>query len=202
MREETGEPKLVDDSSRAAPDDDLACRIAGGDKAAERDFARRYACGVRTLVRRHLPPGDPLVDDIAQDVLANVLMRLRSGAVRDADALPAYIRSAVIRATGAEYRKRRPETSAHALEMLAAEDSPPTRFATGQLHSLLHAVLAELPVDRDREVLKQFYLQELNRDVVCARLGIETDHFHRVVFRARERLRSLLEKAGITEEAK
>ncbi|MBS0555816.1 MAG: sigma-70 family RNA polymerase sigma factor [Proteobacteria bacterium] len=190
----------MDDANQVAPYD-LTSRIAAGDRAAEREFVGRYAPGVRTLVRRHCRPGDPIVEDLAQDVLANVLMRLRAGAVRDAAALPAYIHSAVLHTTSAEYRKRRVEESDRALEKVVIEDSPPRRFAAGQLGSMLRALLSELPVFRDREVLRQFYLEELDRDEVCDRLGIDADHFHRVVFRARERLRGLLERAGITEDA-
>lgn len=191
---------FVVDANEVLPDD-LVSRIAAGDKAAERDYAMRYAQGVRTLVRRHSRPGDPVVEDLAQEVLANVLVQLRAGAVRDAAALPAYIRSAVVRATSAEYRKRRLEAPASALDAIAAEDSPSAQLAAAQLHALLRAVLADLPVERDREVLRQFYLQQADRDAVCARLGIEAEHFHRVLFRARERLRGLLERAGLTQES-
>lgn len=189
---------LLDDAGTVASGD-LVAAIAAGSKSAEREFVRRFAPGVRTLVRRHTRPGDPVVDDLTQDVLANVLLQLRAGGVREAAALPGYVRSAVVHATGAEYRRRRPEVAAHALDVLATEDSPPAALAAGQLRTLLHNLLGELPVPRDREVLRQFYLEELDRDTVCQRLGIEVEHFHRVVFRARERLRGLLEGAGVTE---
>ena len=86
---------------------DLVERIAAGDRRAEHDFVRQYERGVRALVRRHCRPNDPIVDDLAQDVLARVLERLRAGAIRDAAALPAYVQATIVHTTSAEYRARR-----------------------------------------------------------------------------------------------
>ena len=78
---------------------DYVERIAAGDHSAEIEFVRAYERGVRALVRRHCRPGDPIVDDIAQEVLARVLERLRLGAVRDASALPAYVQATIVYTT-------------------------------------------------------------------------------------------------------
>ena len=56
-----------------------------------------------------------------------------------------------------------------------------------------------MTVPRDREILRRFYIDEEDKDSVCRQLGIEPEHFHRVVFRARERFRGLAEKAGLGE---
>jgi len=182
----------------AAPDDapDLVARIADGDRDAETEFVRRYERGVRVLVRRHCRPGDPIVDDLVQDVLAGVIERLRAGAVRDAAALSGYVQAAAVYATNAEYRQRRPTRGAAALEQLADGDNPPLRVDAAQLAAMLREVLAALPVARDREILRRFYLDEEDRDGICRALALDTSHFHRVLFRARERFRSLLERSG------
>lgn len=178
---------------------DLVKRIAAGDPAAEREFVDQYLRGVRALVRRYSRPGDPVVEDLTQEVLANVLVRLRSGALRDSAALSAYVRSAVMRTTSAEYRRRQTQEPDVEIDQIAVEETPAKRVATIQLRQILAELLAELPVPRDREVLKRFYLDELDKDEVCLQLGIDADHFHRVVFRARGRLRSLLVEAGLGE---
>jgi RNA polymerase sigma-70 factor (ECF subfamily) len=176
---------------------DLAARIAAGDRAAETEFVERYGRGVRALVRRHCRPGDPVADDIAQEALARIIERLRAGAVRDAAALPAYVRATSVHLCSAEYRARRPQEPVQAIERLESGDNPADRCASHELAALLRAVLQELPVARDRELLARFYLDEQDKDVVCRQLGIDAAHFHRVVFRARERLRQLLDRAGI-----
>lgn len=179
---------------------DLVARIAAGDRRAEHDFVRQYERGVRALVRRRCRPNDPVVDDLAQDVLARVLERLRAGAIRDAAALPAYVQSTIVYATSAEYRTRRSTDSATLIEDMPAPDNPVERLGSEQLAAMLRELLKQLPVARDREVLVRFYLDEQDKDEVCRSLGIDASHFHRVVFRARERFRELLRRAGHGEQ--
>ena len=186
--------------TEGTPGGDLVTRIAAGDREAESEFVRRYARGVQVLVARRCRSGDSIVEDIVQDVLARVLERLRAGAIRDAAALPAYIQTTIAHAASAEYRARRQTEPVEAIDALAVADSDSIvdKISASQLQSALHALLAELGVERDREVLRRFYLDEHDKEKVCRELGIDAAHFHRVVFRARERFRALLERAGLT----
>jgi RNA polymerase sigma-70 factor (ECF subfamily) len=178
---------------------DLVARIAEGDREAEAEFVRRFEGGVRVLMRRHCRLGDPVVADLSQDVLMHVLERLRAGAVRDADALPAYVRSTVVRTATAEYRRRRETVDAALVEDIAGTDNPVDKHASAQLSALLQALLSQMPVVRDREILLRFYLKDEDRDDVCRALDIDPTHFHRVVHRARERFRTLLDAAGVSD---
>jgi RNA polymerase sigma-70 factor (ECF subfamily) len=181
------------------PSSTLVARIARGDPDAEREFVERFRRGVQVLVRRHCRPNDPVVDDLAQEVLVDVLQRLREGALRDGDALPGYLRNAAVFAAQAEYRRRarRGETG-----IAVDPDSLDARNGGGDVDPALGAqreqlarqvrqLLAETGTPRDREILRRFYLQEQERDEICAALGIEPDHFRRVLFRARERFATL-----------
>ena len=190
---------LTQADAKADAQSDFVARIAAGDRAAEVEFVRRYQYGVQVMVRRHCRPGDPIIEDIAQDVLARVLERLRAGAIRDAAALPAYVQATIVYATSAEYRSRRPTEPVEAIEQLPGNDSPLIRVTAEQLRQTLTALLAELPVARDRELLTRFYLDDEDKDDVCRHLGIDTAHFRRVAFRARERFRELLGRSGIGE---
>ena len=53
-------------------------------------------------------------------------------------------------------------------------------------------MLDELPVQRDREILLRFYLNDEDKDSICAGLGVDSTHFNRVLFRAKERFRELV----------
>lgn len=188
-----------DVAARGGDGRDLVARIAAGDRGAEAEFVDVYARGVQVLVRRHCRPGDPVADDMAQEVITRVLERLRAGAIRDAAALPAYMQATIVRTTRAAYRARRPEDAAVAIEQIPGPENPLDRAAATQLAAVLRALLAQLPRARDREILARFYLDGQNKDDVCRHLGIDAAHFHRVVFRARARFRELLDSAGIGE---
>lgn len=178
---------------------DLVARIAAGDRAAETEFVRSYERGVRAMVRRHCRPNDPVAEDLVQEVLTRVLERLRAGAIRESSALPAYVQATIVYTTGAEYRSRRVSEPASAIDQLVAEENPAQTASANQIGGLLRTLLTQLPVARDRELLARFYLDEEDKESVCRALGIDASHFHRVVFRARERFRTLLNQAGIED---
>lgn len=66
----------------------------------------------------------------------------------------------------------------------------------------MRRVLAELPSDRDREILFRFYIAEDEKDSICRDLGLTSLHFNRVLFRARERYRELYEETTRGESGK
>ena len=185
----------------------LASRIQRGDSAAESEFVAGYRAGVHALVRRHCRPLEPAVDDLCQDVLLAVLQKLREGALKDVAALPAYVRSAVVMTVQAEYRKRarRGEhlgeeaiDSAQAeAEPVRSSEEPSTRMHREQVGKRVRELLSELEVERDREVLRRFYLLEHERELICRDLGIEESHFRRVLFRARTRMADLARRSGL-----
>jgi hypothetical protein len=57
-------------------------------------------------------------------------------------------------------------------------------------------MLEEMPVARDREVLVRFYLDDEDRETICRELRLSEEHFNRVIFRARNRFRELVEHRG------
>ena len=183
----------------SAPLQWLVAQLAASDPAAERQFIEQYRAGVRLLVRRHCRPNEPMVDDLTQDVLMAVLQRLRDGELREAAALPAYVRQTVVFVVTGEYRKRarRGENSELPVDIATDVDDPERATGRAQIAAGVKRMLAEMPVPRDREVLHRFYLDEQDKDTVCAALAIDPSHFHRVLFRARQRLRELLEAAEL-----
>jgi RNA polymerase sigma-70 factor (ECF subfamily) len=56
------------------------------------------------------------------------------------------------------------------------------------------ALLDELPTERDRQVLMRFYLDNSDKQQLCAELGLSPKHFDRVLMRARSRLRTIIER--------
>lgn len=178
----------------------LVVGVAAGDRAAEQQFVRDYRDGVRVLVRRHCRANEPMLDDLVQDALQSVLLHLRAGELRDPLALPAYVRRTVAFIVAAEYRKRGRRGPSDELDAdHASQDDDPERAAIrAQTGTAVKRLLAEMTVPRDRDVLRLFYLDELDKDEVCTALAIEPSHFHRVLFRARQRLAELARSAGLT----
>jgi RNA polymerase sigma-70 factor (ECF subfamily) len=55
-------------------------------------------------------------------------------------------------------------------------------------------LIGELPTDRDQQLLLRFYVAEEEKETICAELGLDSLHFNRVLFRARQRFKELLER--------
>lgn len=178
----------------------LAVRIRAGDRVAEHELGAHYTRAIRAIVRRHCRPGEPQVEDIAQDILADILKRLREGAIDDPRALPHYLQISIRNACTAWYKREQrlqPE-SEEAIDTDRHSD-PVDLNQHRQRQHWIRALLDELPMRRDRELLRRFYLLEESRESVCAALGIDIHHFHRVVHRARERMRIAMNRHGIDD---
>ena len=52
-------------------------------------------------------------------------------------------------------------------------------------------LIAELRVQRDREVLHRSYILEQDKSTVCESLGMDSTQFDRVISRARQRFRAI-----------
>lgn len=170
----------------------LVGQVQRGDRLAEQQLVLRYQRPVRALVRRHCRPNEPHAEDIVQDVLSDIVQRLRCGLIEDPQALPRYFQVAISRACRALYRGNERYSGGSDPDATADPSigANPAEFrALQEQSSLLRALVEGLPVPRDREILRRFYLLEESRGEVCAALNIDEAHFHRVVHRARERLR-------------
>ena len=182
---------------------ELAARIRSGDRQAEEQLLARFTLGVRVLLRRHAGNAAIAIDDLAQDVLSAVLEQLRKGAIREAAALPGYVRTSALHRLHAELRSHQQTAQSHEAidgddpRLVAANAAPGDELDAARKARQVRELLASLPVERDREVLKRFYLLEESCETICAALEIDADHFRRVIHRARTRFREILTRAGV-----
>lgn len=187
-------------ASHEEPLQRIVAQIEAGDRSAETELVNRFQRGITLLARRHSRPNESRVADVVQNVLMATIERLRMGALRDADALPGYLRTAVIHEVTALYRDKNARSSVSMTDgqvaELATSETPESRAAQAQLLGKTLRAMESLSVPRDRELLIRFYVHEESRDEICMALGIDEGHFRRVLFRARERLQALLESAA------
>jgi len=192
-------PEEVSNSEEPEIAAELAHRIAAGDAAAETELVERYSRGLLFMLRR--ATGNPaLADDLHQDTFRIVLERLRSKGLAQPERLAGFLRRTARNLHIAHVRKKtRRKTDGF------DEAQPPTDPAPGQLRQallaeearLVHEILRELDTERDREVLHRFYILEEAKERICADLELSSLHFNRVLFRARQRFRTQLERARI-----
>ena len=173
----------------------LVSRIGRGDPAAEDLLVRRYERGVRIILTRSCRDRS-MVDDLCQDVLRLAIEKVRSGAVREPQRLAGFI-AALARMRAIEHFRRQDTRDA-----LQARHPPETTTAANQLERMLEreraeiarTILEQLDSDRDREILTRYYVDEDDKEAICADLRLTSLHFNRVLFRARQRYRDLFQQ--------
>jgi RNA polymerase sigma-70 factor (ECF subfamily) len=184
---------------------DLVRRIQAGDPAAEGELVSRFSRGLLLMLRR-LVQNPALADDLHQETFALVLGKIRRGEVREPEKLAGFLRSTARNLFIADRRK---EARYHPLEGDREEEGgsrpepaltdrgpvPLDRVLADEEARQVRRLLDELRFDRDRQLLLRFYVSDDSKEQICADLEIEPERFHQVLFRARERLRELWERA-------
>jgi RNA polymerase sigma-70 factor (ECF subfamily) len=154
--------------------------------------------GLRALILRRVR--DPEVAaDILQDAAVTTLEKLRSGEIAHPENLGGYLYRVAINHLRNHRRKDRTAlSSAEPLEDLgdSIDDPDWERVGRPQWAAAARRMLDEMPGARDRELLVRFYLNDEEKETICQELHLSQEHFNRVIFRARNRFRDLLEERG------
>lgn len=172
-------------------------RLTRGEAAAEAELVHRYADGIAIIIGK-IVHNDPGAEDLSQETFRIALEKIRDGDVREPERLSGFICS-VARNLAIDYMRKRRRTTAQE-ESDGAEqvrDSQPDQFEQlwrKEKAKLVRRTIDELRVERDREVLFRYYIGEEDKDRICADLGLTSQQFNSVVFRALKRYRELYTK--------
>jgi RNA polymerase sigma-70 factor (ECF subfamily) len=154
--------------------------------------------GLRALIMRRV--GCPqIAADILQDAAVTTLEKLRAGKIAEPTAIGGYLyRVALNHLRNYRRKDRGAVSSADDLESLPDHDRTHDASELDVAHWARAArnILEALPTARDRDVLVRFYLNDESREDICNALALSDEHFNRVIFRARNRFRALLERRG------
>jgi len=176
----------------------LVLRIRAGDRAAEGLLVERYGRGLLSLLRRKT--GDPvLAEDLWQDTLRIALEHLRKDEVHEPERLAAFLHGIASNLVITHFRRERRRATRPDLEDVnRAPDPGGGQFADlsrEQVARCVRTLLDELGNSRDRDILLRYYLYDRDKEEICAELGLDHLHFNRVLFRAKDRFRTLLIRA-------
>ena len=172
-----------------------------GEDAISEQFIRQHYAGLHALLQRRI--GDPAVAaEMLNEAVATAIVHARAGRVAQPERLAGY----VFRVALNLYRNYRREfdnraelrVTGDAVQQLPGASGAEDGIETGVVHEV-RAIVASLPTARDREIVKRFYLDEEDKEDICKALGLAPLHFDKVIFRARQRLRALLEAKGFSK---
>lgn len=173
-----------------------AQRIAEGDKSAEEELVAQYQTPIRLIVFKRTGNAQ-LARDICQEAFIAVLENMRAGKVRNPESLAAYIRQVALHLSVQHYRKDKRFVSDHDVVVdlhVQHRDRKEANMDVRNIRTLLESTLSDLTKPRDREILKRFYLHDEDKLQICDSLSLTPAHFDRVLYRAKQRMRKLIEE--------
>jgi RNA polymerase sigma-70 factor (ECF subfamily) len=175
------------------PPEQLVERILRGDRSAESELVSRYRRGVLTLLRNASRDAS-IVEDLGQETFRLALEKIRSGALREPCKLSGFVCAVARNLTIAHFRRlasRRTSALADEPAIASADPNPLDEVLRAERGAVVRRVLAEMASKRDRRILFRFYIEEEDKHEICGDMGLTSQHFNRVLFRARERYRAL-----------
>ena len=144
---------------------------------------------------------DPdLASDLLNDAIVTALQKLRAGEINNRAALDGFVYRVALN----HFRNYRRKDKSHVSDARGMEELPePGRggqpsesLESRQWARVVNDLLQEMGSERDRELLVRFYMKEESKDQLCRQFGLTDLHFNRVICRARDRFRDLLERRG------
>jgi RNA polymerase sigma-70 factor, ECF subfamily len=178
---------------------DLVAQIGRGARDAEEAMVRRYGAALLYLLKRRTRDPD-LALDLRQDTFRVAIEKLRSSPLDEPERLAAYLRGVALNlwiAHQRKYTRRATTADSEAVDEAADESTagPFENVSRDQVRDAIGVLLGELGTPRDREILKRLYIDDEDKDAICAALGVDATHFNRVLFRAKQRFRELVVRA-------
>lgn len=185
-------PLTLDGQARDISPEFIAARIRSGDRAIETEFCRRYYPSVFRILLRYTRDS-ARAEDITQDVLMTVILRLRSSGIDHPEHLSRFVHQTARYAWLGWSRQ-----SDNQVQLFETMDHEPCRDSStvgavihDEQRQLVAELIERLVVPRDRELLFRCYVCDETKQAVCDALSLTATHFDRVISRARKRLRQV-----------
>jgi len=173
----------------------LVNKIQIGDEKAEADFIEAYSSDLMSMLLSKTQDPD-IASDCCQKTLLITLKKMRAGGIRKPKSIRSFLRRTASNVVITHHRtENRYKNLGDKVCQLPyqAESLATLEIDAKIIRCLLQKILNQLSIPRDRQILQRFYLYEENKSSICLDFGIKSEHFDRVLYRAKQRVRLMLE---------
>ena len=184
--------RVIDPKNAAA----MVAAIALGDERAQASMFSRYQRPLLVILLRSVESRD-VAEELCQETFRITFQKILRGQLREPEKLPGFMWSVAQKLAIEHFRKLPPLPPADLDSIAALSDPAPDpleQLLDKEGDRLVRRLLDDLRFERDREVLYRFYIAEEDKQQICDDLRLTTHQFNLVLFRARERYRSLYEE--------
>lgn len=180
---------------------ELVAGIQAGDSACEDELYKRFKPGLSVMLDQR--SGDASrAEDLAHDTLLTVLLRLRTKGIEQPDKLTSFVYQTAKFVFLSWHRKSATKTERYSIDIDEVGDgnNPESIRIRAQQIEATRMLISELRMDRDKEVLTRFYIKDQPKQEICDALELEFAHFDRIIHRARNRFKTLMEEQSFDME--
>ncbi len=166
--------------------------LCAGDRQTEEHFVRYFSALLQVKLRSRLQ-SPHAIEDVCQETFARVFRMLRKdGGLRQPECLGAFVNTVCKNVLLEQYRASR------RTESLDAEGFPEPSVggadaldlaSRNQMKAKVREILLDLSL-RDRALLKAVFLEERDRDEVCAELGVDREYLRVLLHRAKQEFKA------------
>ena len=173
-------------------DQDYLRRLASGDAVVEHHFSSYFGDLLLLKLRARIR-STQLIEDIRQETLLRVLQTVRKAGVEHPERFGAFV-IGVCSNVMMELFRGETRHEGWASEFEPADDRVDLEvpLVNQQRRRQVDRILEELP-ERDRELLRMFFLEERDKSEICKRFKVREDYLRVLLHRAKLRFRSCIQ---------
>lgn len=184
----------------------LVNAISQGDKKAESAFVERFYRGLLLIMHKRTDDYS-LAQDIVQDAFIIVIQKIRRNEIQKPASIQSFLKQTAINLFIDRTRKekRRNTFVDSDIDFSNAIEQTDITYALhlSKTQEITRNVIAELKVERDRELLVQYFFYEKDKKAICNDLSLSPEHFDRVLYRVRQRLKAqIIKKLKLSSTSK
>lgn len=174
----------------------IVLRIASGDRTAEKELVDTYYRGLFFILSRQTK-NTPLAEDLVQDTFIIVIQKARRNEIKNPEKIKAFIRQTginlLIDSTRKEKRRATYTDEDIDVHAPANEAGISKLLHSSKLLSVTTQLIGELKTSRDKDILRYYFIYDKQKSEICQALDLTPEHFDKVLFRARHRLKQLIQ---------
>lgn len=168
--------------------------LKSGDADTQRHFIRYFSDLLSIKLRNRLR-SPHLAEEARQETFLRVLTYLNRDGLEQPERLGAFVNTVCNNVLFELYRAeaKNPNLPDNPPEMIDERPGPESGFVTRERKEMVDRALEELGA-KDRELLRQVFIEERDKDLICKDLGVDREYLRVLLHRAKGRFRAVLEE--------
>jgi RNA polymerase sigma-70 factor (ECF subfamily) len=171
----------------------LVAQVQAGQDEGMESLYRLFSRGIRYYLCRQLGPQE--LEDKVHDTFLIVVNAIKRGDLREPERLMGFVRTVVRRQVAAYIEQavhtRRDQADLESGASVADRKQNPEQAAILRQKSALMKSVLESMSDRDREILKRFYIDEQSQEDICREMDLTETQFRLLKSRAKTKFGEL-----------